>query len=176
MIKKMFMITVLLALAAIISLPGYSYAGGASAIAIDNRVVVLETVRQNYLASLRMEALKTKNAIPAKVDASNSILAWLKKVKADEVNMVTNRHTGKKQNEVNMNGKAYFISGESYAWTLQQNPSIRFAKDPLTDKIIDKADAAIFADASGRVLYFESEEAFMALAEKGTTFGYTSPK
>ena len=179
MIKRMFIATACVLLVASFCVEEYSYAGDASASGFDNRIVLLETVRQNYLASLRLEALKTKNTRPAKIETTGSIEAWLKRVKAEEVNMVTNRYVGKTQNEVKVSGKAYFVSGESYVWALQQNPSVRFAKDPFTNKIIDKADATIFVDASGRVLYFESDDAhksFMALAERDTVFGYTAPK
>lgn len=179
MIKRMLIATGCALLVASFCVKEYSYAGDASASGFDSRIALSETVRQNYLASLRLEALKTKNTIPANIETSSSTGAWLKRVKANEVNMVTNRYVGKMQNEVKVDGKTYFVSGESYAWTLQQNPSIRFAKDPFTNKIIDKADAVIFVDASGRTLYFESDDAhknFMALAEKSTAFGYQSPK
>ncbi len=59
---------------------------------------------------------------------------------------------------------------------MRLNPSTRFAKDPLTDRAVDKSCAVIYADASGRVYYFESEaaySAFMALAEGSTVAGYT---
>jgi hypothetical protein len=62
---------------------------------------------------------------------------------------------------------------------LQENPSIRFARDPFSNKAIDKADAAVYVDASGRAFYFESDDSyknFIALGEQETAFGYTEPK
>ena len=49
----------------------------------------------------------------------------------------------------------------------------------MTNKTIDKADAVIYIDASGRALYFESGdtyERFVGLAEQETVYGYTPPK
>lgn len=176
MLKRM-AITITFLLIASICLPLYSYAAETGGIEIDNRVVLLESVRQNYLASLRLEALKTGNIAPDNM-MSGSAGNWLKRVNASEVNMVTNRRLKDGQDTVLIKGKAYHTSGESYVWTMQQNPSIRFAKDPFTGKTIDKADAVIFANASGKVLYFESEESykgFIGLAVQETVFGYTKP-
>ena len=159
---------------------GYSSASETNSMAVDNRaVLLLESVKQNYLASLRLEALKTRNTVPGRDQINSPANFWMKRVKAGEVNMVTNHYTKDPQTKVIMGGKIYYTSGESYTWTMQQNPSIRFAKDPVTNKTIDKADAVIYIDASGRALYFESVdtyEKFVALAEQETVYGYTPPK
>lgn len=162
-----------------ICLSGYGNAAETSSIAIDNDTILLiETIKQNYLASLRLEALKTKNSMPDLNQTNNTPSLWLKRVKANEVNMVTNRYTKETLSETILSGKVYYASGEMVAWTLQQNPSLRFTKDPLTHKIVDKSDAVIYVDASGRALYFESDETyknFIALADQEAVYGYTKP-
>ncbi|MBI5407654.1 MAG: hypothetical protein HZA18_08180 [Nitrospirae bacterium] len=159
---------------------GYSSATEINNTAGDNHAfLLLESVKQNYLASLRLEALKTGNTVPGRDQINSPANFWMKRVKAGEVNMVTNHYTKDPQTQVIMGGKIYYTSGESYTWTMQQNPSIRFAKDPVTNKTIDKAEAVIYIDASGRALYFESGdtyERFVGLAEQETVYGYTPPK
>lgn len=118
----------------------------------------LKAVEANYLASLRLGALQTKNA--ARLKEAGSAGSWMTRVNADEVNMATNRHEKKKQDVINMNGRSYYCSGKGSELNMTLNPSIRFAKDPLTDRKIDKSEAAIYADASGRVYYFESEDTY----------------
>ncbi len=61
-------------------------------------------------------------------------------------------------------GMALEIEGRVYNGTpsctvvLAQNPIQRLAYDPLTGKLLDKANAVVAAFPDGRVLYFESEE------------------
>lgn len=159
---------------------GYSSAKETINTAADNRAfLLLESVKQNYLASVRLEALKTKNSVPGKDQINTPANLWMKRVKASEVNMVTNRYNREPQSKVIMEGKIYYASGESYVGTIRQNPSLRFAKDPVTNKTIDKAEAVIYVDASGRALYFESGdtyERFVSLAGQETVYGYTPPK
>lgn len=141
-------------------------------------IVHLGTVMQNYLASVRAEAVQTKSPAPEKI-TSGPASSWMKKVAANEVNMVTNKHMKKAQAEVKLDGKTYFASGPGMEANLAKNASTKFAKDPFTGKTVDKSEAAIFADASGNVWYFESENSykgFIALASPETLFGYSEPK
>lgn len=138
----------------------------------------LESIKERYLASVRSEALHAKNAVPARI-ATGPASSWMKRVNANEVNMVTNRFERKQQNEISLNGKVYFATGEGYAFNMTQNPSLRFAKDPMTNKAIDKAEAVIYSDASGRAHYFESEETyknFISLATPETVYGYSEAR
>ena len=139
-------------------------------------VLVLEQARQNHIAKERWEALRTKNAVARNISSSPS--QWLARVSASEVNMVTNRHEKKTQEELRLDNKVYYVADEAYAKNMAINPSTRFAKDPLTNKTVDKSEAAIYADASGAVYYFATDSTFvgfMALAEKDTVYdGYTS--
>lgn len=138
----------------------------------------LQTLKENYIAGVRQEAVSSKSPVPTKV-ASGPATMWLSKVNPKEVNMATNRHEKKAQKEIKLDGKTYYMTGDSYAFNMEQNRSTRFAKDPLTNKKIDKAEAVTFADASGRVHYFESEDTFRqftALATPETVYGYSEAK
>lgn len=140
----------------------------------------LEAAKQSYLASIRSEALRTRSKTPETINAG-SPSQWLTRVEAKNVNMVTNRTENGTQQSLNINGSSYFVADETYAWTLQQNLNLRFAVDPITNRKVDKAKAALFADASGRVFYFESEksyEEFLALGAPttDTVFGYSEPR
>lgn len=145
----------------------------------DRAGLILETVKQNYLASLRMEALKTGNMVPERSQLNGPASLWMKRVKASEVNMTTNRHTKEAQVKVILDNKTYYTQNDAYAETLRKNHSLCFTRDPITNEIIDKAEAATFVDASGRVFYFESDNTFnnfIALAEQDTAYGYSEPR
>lgn len=151
-----------------------------SATAGDNKdaIAKLQSVKESYAASLRLEAIQAKNS-PDSVRVTGPATQWLKRVNLEEVNMVTNRFIGSKQAIVTIDGKTYFSTGEGYASTLRQNAAARVAVDPLTSKKIDKATAVAYADASGRVFYFESEGSFrdfIGLATPETVYGYSAPK
>lgn len=131
-------------------------------------VARLKTVKGNYLAFLRAEALQGKNTEAAgKVQDPGPASAWMTRVNASEVNMVTNRYEKKKQGEVNLNGKSYYCSGEAFMTSLEKNPSLRYAQDPLTNRKVDKSGAEIYADASGRAYYFESEDTYKEFINLG---------
>ena len=155
-----------------LSVGGYCYA---TEPAVEtNAITLLESVRQNYYAQERLMSLR--NNYTVNINKNVPAKMWLKKVDASEVNMVTNRFTGEQQDAVEINGKKYFANGKEYAVNLQENSSVRFSVDPLTNIIIDKADAVTYSDASGRVLYFESNmsfERFLGLASSGTLYGYS---
>ncbi len=134
-------------------------------------VARLKTVEENYRAHLRAEALHAKKS--AAIGESGPSSLWLTRVAPEEVNMVTNRRESKKQSALSLNGKSYYCPDNAYAVNMSDNPSIRSARDPLTDKRIDKSDAVIYADASGRVYYFESEDTyrgFIGLADTEREF------
>ena len=130
--------------------------------------LLLESVKQEYNACQRLDALKgNKSHSEAVKPAAAEEL--LKKVDLSEVNMATNRLDKAGKREFRLNGKTYYISGDKDALQLSSNPTTCFAKDPLTNKTVNKADAVTYADASGRVHYFESEDSykgFIGLASK----------
>ncbi|MBI5192065.1 MAG: hypothetical protein HZA08_01330 [Nitrospirae bacterium] len=179
-IKRLLLAGIMTACVAGVTMSGNSFAAEGTNAAEENQaIMILESVRQNYLASVRLESLKSKNTLPSKSHADSPAQAWLKRVKPSEVNMVTNRYTQSEQSAVRMEGKLYFTSGDAYITNLKQNPSIRFAKDPISGRTVDKAEAAIYIDASGRALYFKTDDSFknfIALADTGTVFGYSQPR
>lgn len=141
-------------------------------------IAKLQSVKESFAASLRLEALQAKNS-PDSVRVSGPAAEWLKRVNAEEVNMVTNRHAGSKQAAVAIDGRTYFGAGDGYVSNLQKNAAARSAVDPFTNKKIDKASALTYADASGRVFYFESEGSyaeFIGLATPETVYGYSAPR
>ncbi len=154
-------------------------AGGHNTATADRSVRLLDAVYQNYLAGLRLEALKTGNTIPEGFRSDSPPSMWLTKVDANRVNMATNRLADSELKAVTISGKTYFVAGDAYKEMLLNNPSVRFSRDPLTNRRVDKADAVVFADASGKVFYFESENTmkdFIALAYQGRVYGYTPPE
>lgn len=157
---------------------GIFTAGSAIAGANDGAIAKLEAAKNSYLAGVRMEAIATKNAVPENI-ATGPASAWLTKVDAREVNMAANRYEKKALESVSLDGKTYYVAGTSYAENMRLNPSTRFSKDPVTDNTVDKADATIYADASGRAYYFESQKSFaefIGLASPETIYGYSEPK
>ena len=153
---------------------------GGSAVAGTNSdaIAKLEAAKGSYLASVRMEALATKNAVPERI-STGPASAWLTRVDASRVNMATNRVEKAGQKSVVLDGKTYYTAGAAFTENMLLNPSTRFTKDPLSNRSIDKADAVIYADASGRAYYFESEKSFdnfVSLATPETVYGYSEPK
>lgn len=122
-------------------------------------VLKLNSVREIYLASQRFEALRTKTPMPVSLKASSPD-DWLVKVRPEQVNMAINHFEGKKQHEIKIDGKTYYGSGKSYAYNISTNNSVRCSRDPFTGKSVDKSQALIYADASGRAFYFESEDTY----------------
>ena len=164
--------TVLSVFVITISFAGYSYAAEPEIDISD--ISLLESVRQNYYASERLESVRKNKTININKDVTANM--WLKKVNANEVNMVTNRFTGEQQDAVSINGKTYFADGDEYAFNLKVDSSVRSAKDPVTNNAVDKADAVTYSDASGRVLYFESDmtfERFVGMENSETLYGYS---
>lgn len=179
-IKKLILAGIITAFVAGVAMGGNANAKeGTNPAEANQAVMVLESVRQNYLANVRLEALRANKTLPAMSHADSPAQAWLMRVKPNEVNMVTNRYTQSEQSAVKMEGKLYYTSGEAYIANLKQNPSIRFAKDPISGRTIDKAEAAIYIDASGRAIYFKTDDSFknfLALADSGTVYGYSKPR
>lgn len=152
--------------------------GASDAAENQEAIAKLEAAKGSYLASLRMEALQTGNPVPERM-STGPASAWLKKVAANEVNMATNTFEKKAQKSVNIDGKSYFTDGGACEFNLRENASARFAADPLTGKKVDKASAATYADASGKVYYFETDanfQGFIALATPQTVYGYSEAK
>lgn len=83
---------------------------------------------------------------------------------ASTVCMVNDRYMGKDQIPVTVGDKTYFGCCASCKEKLETSHAARTAVDPLTGAEVDKAVAVIARDASGKVLYFASEETFSRYA------------
>lgn len=164
--------TILTSLVISVCFVGNSYA--ADDVIASNAIRALESVRQNYYAYERLVSLKNNYSV--NINKNVPAKMWLRKVDASEVNMVTNRFTGEHQDAIVINGKKYFTNGKEYVFNLQENSSLLYSIDPLTNRIVDKADAVTYSDALGRILYFESEmsfERFLGLANSETLYGFS---
>jgi YHS domain-containing protein len=74
--------------------------------------------------------------------------------------MVNNAYMGKKQFPVEFGNKLYYGCCEMCVNTIQNEASVRVAKDPVSGKEVDKSEAFIALEPGnpyGGVLYFESE-------------------
>lgn len=141
-------------------------------------IAKLQSVKEAYAASLRLEALQAKNS-PESVRVTGPASMWLTRVSPEKVNMASNRVSEEKLSSVSIDGRTYFGASDGYASTLRMNAAAREAVDPFTNKLVDKASALTFADASGRVFYFESESSFrefVSLATPETVYGYSAPR
>lgn len=83
---------------------------------------------------------------------------FLKKVDISKTCMASNRYAGKRSSAFIHKGKKYYGCSEMCMRNLEMNSSYRYATDPLTGKVVDKALAHVAADESGKLFYFESEE------------------
>ncbi|HEY5922596.1 MAG TPA: hypothetical protein VIV11_13035 [Kofleriaceae bacterium] len=77
---------------------------------------------------------------------------------ASQVCMVNDQFMGRAQIPVDVEGRTYFGCCAMCKDKLTQQPGIRTARDPVTGENVDKATAVIVQDASGKVMYFTSED------------------
>lgn len=92
---------------------------------------------------------------PSKLYADNS--QTLQKVEANLVCMMNDTYFGRPQIPVEVNKKTYYGCCEHCKAALVKDQSVRVAKDPVSSKTVDKANAVIGAANDGRVWYFENE-------------------
>ena len=84
---------------------------------------------------------------------------------ASQVCMVNDQFMGRAQIPVVVEGKTYFGCCPACKEKLETQPVYRTAKDPVTGADVDKARAVIAQDASGKVLYFASEDSLRRYRE-----------
>lgn len=77
---------------------------------------------------------------------------------ASQVCMVNDQFMGRPQIAVPVAGKTYFGCCPACKEKLEHDPQYRTARDPVSGAAVDKASAVIAQDASGKVLYFASED------------------
>ena len=75
-----------------------------------------------------------------------------------QVCMVNNQFMGKPQIPVAVEGRTYYGCCAMCKDKLEKDPAARTAQDPVTGEQVDKTTAVIIKDATGKVLYFASEE------------------
>lgn len=76
----------------------------------------------------------------------------------DQVCMVNNAFMGKKQLEVQHEGKTYYGCCENCQLRIPEEENARMAYDPISKKLIDKATAIIaISDKNDNVVYFENK-------------------
>ena len=79
-------------------------------------------------------------------------------IKPSEVCMVNDAVMAKPQISVPFEGKIYYGCCEGCVGRLQGERAMRFSKDPLTGREVDKATAFILSGPKGEALYFESSK------------------
>lgn len=75
-----------------------------------------------------------------------------------QVCMVNDLFMGRAQIPVMVEGRTYYGCCPDCKAKLENQPAVRTAHDPVTGEAVDKAKAVIVQDASGKVLYFASED------------------
>ncbi|HEY8944710.1 MAG TPA: hypothetical protein VIM73_10630 [Polyangiaceae bacterium] len=75
----------------------------------------------------------------------------------NQVCMVNDQYMGREQIPLTIEGKTYYGCCPMCKGRLEQDATVRMAKDPVTGNSVDKATAAIGRAPSGQVFYFESE-------------------
>lgn len=105
------------------------------------------------LVSIAAPAFATQAAVVKEAPAQA-----LQSLKHSDVCMVQNRHGIMKMIPVEINGQMYYGCCVGCVGKLKYNPAVRFAKDPVTGKEVDKASAFIIGNRDGTVTYFESKE------------------
>ncbi|MBI2413825.1 MAG: TRASH domain-containing protein [Deltaproteobacteria bacterium] len=84
--------------------------------------------------------------------------AEVKTLPSRDICMVANRVPGYPTIEVPIDGRTYYVCCKNCEARIRQDPALRYAKDPLTHKKINKADSFIALKDDGSVAYFESRE------------------
>lgn len=80
------------------------------------------------------------------------------RVETSQVCMVNDTFMNKTQIPVVVQGKTYYGCCEGCVGRLKGDRSVRYSKDPVTGREVDKAAAYITTQPDGTVLYFESME------------------
>lgn len=90
------------------------------------------------------------------VESQNSVETSLKQVEPKYVCMVNDQLFKKAQIPVTVEGKTYYGCCEMCKGKLASDPSSRTSIDPVSSKMVDKADSIIGATETGKVYYFEN--------------------
>lgn len=72
--------------------------------------------------------------------------------------MVNNKHYGKKQIPIKIKKQTYYGCCKLCQGALKNEKKVRYARDPISHKRVNKATAIIGANEDNKVFYFESQE------------------
>lgn len=100
--------------------------------------------------------------LPAATPPADQAPAFTRVADPSRVCMVNDQFMGSPQIPVEVEGKTYYGCCEMCQARLNKDPKVRFGRDPVTQRDVDKASAVIAKNAAGKVLYFESEESLRA--------------
>lgn len=96
---------------------------------------------------------------PVPIVATAALPAGMVRVTdTSQVCMVNDQFMGKPQIPIAVEGRTYYGCCAMCKDRLGKDPSSRVALDPVTGEQVDKSTAVIVQDASGKVLYFASED------------------
>jgi len=93
----------------------------------------------------------------------NSVIT---EVEHNKVCMVTNKLFQTEQIPIVVSDKTYYGCCEMCKAQLANNPDKRVATDPVSGKIVDKADAVTGATSNGNIYYFENKENLNSFAKR----------
>lgn len=112
------------------------------------------------LISFTLYSCNNPKAEPTPIVTSTTTQPSIGAVVPNEtVCMVNNAYMGKKQFEVDFEGKTYYGCCEDCKRKIPQQENARIAIDPVSGNEVDKAVAVIaIKDSYDNVLYFENEE------------------
>jgi YHS domain-containing protein len=110
-------------------------------------------------APRRTETPTATVAAPAATPAPAALPAGVARVTdPSQVCMVNDQFMGRAQIPVLVEGRTYYGCCPMCKEKLEKQPGMRTARDPVSGEEVDKAKAVIVQDASGKVLYFASED------------------
>jgi YHS domain-containing protein len=100
-----------------------------------------------------------KPAAPEAPAALQALPAGMSRVTdTSQVCMVNDQFMGRAQIPVVVDGRTYYGCCAMCKEKLENQVVARIARDPVTGAEVDKSQAVIIHDASGKVLYFASED------------------
>ncbi len=118
-------------------------------------------VRHSFTALLALTAALSITVL-SHAENSGAKSAPPATISPDMVCMVNDTVMDRKQIPVKVDGRTYYGCCNGCVAAIKNDPSVRFAKDPVTGRKVDKSKAVIISGPRGTALYFES----MKTAEK----------
>ena len=119
---------------------------------LDLKEIEMRQIAQNFTILI--------NLVFSQVVFGSNLSSNVKMVPNAEVCMVNDRHFGVKQIEVPVGKKMYYGCCAMCKAKLTGDRTVRFGKDPISGKEVDKSSAVIAVKSDGSVLYFENQSSF----------------